>query len=212
MTGPRYVVLDLDDTIIATADASFAAAAAAAKRLGLVPPSRDAFTGGYRELPFRGCVERWFGPAVDFGEFSGLYWDAVRYRAIGDVPALVRELRAAGIPAGIVTNSTGDEAIRKLVWAGIAAELFDFVAGRPEGVDGVAPEKDLGRILAKHRIDPATAVHVSDNPVDFAPSVRAGLPFRGVLTGVWSRADFSAAGIPADKVHPDVHAAVRAAA
>jgi phosphoglycolate phosphatase-like HAD superfamily hydrolase len=212
VSGLRYVVFDLDDTLIGTADASFAAAGAAARRLGLTPPDRDAFDGGYRELPFQECVERWFGPGVDFADFNEKYWDAVDYRPIGDVPALVRELRSAGVPAGIVTNSTGTEAARKLASAGIDGELFDFVAGRPEGVTGVAPEKDLARILAARRIEPGTAVHLSDNPIDFAPSVRAGLPFRGVLTGVWSAADFAAAGIPADDVHPDVHAAVRAAA
>jgi phosphoglycolate phosphatase-like HAD superfamily hydrolase len=212
VTGLRYVVFDLDDTLIGTAAASFAAAAAAARRLGLTPPDREAFDRGYRELPFQECVERWFGPGVDFADFSASYWDAVRYRALGDVPALVRGLRSAGVPAGIVTNSTGTEAVAKLASAGIDGALFDFVAGRPDGVTGVPPEKDLAGLLGDRRIDPGTAVHVSDNPVDFAPSARAGLPFRGVLTGVWTAADFAAAGVPADEVHPDVHAAVRAAA
>lgn len=212
MSGLRFVVFDLDDTLIGTADASFAAAGAAAVRLDLTPPDRDAFDRGYRSLPFRGCVERWFGPGVDFANFSESYWDAVDYRAIGDVPALVAGLRSAGVPAGIVTNSTGTEAVRKLAAAGIDGGLFDFVAGRPDGVTGVAPEKDLAGILETRRIEPGTAVHVSDNPVDLAPSVRAGLPFRGVLTGVWTAADFAAAGVPAAEVHPDVHAAVRAVA
>ena len=93
--------------------------------------------------------------------------------------------------------------------AGIPAGLFDFVAGRPEGADGPAPDKDLARILGEHRIDPATAVHVSDNPADRAPSVRAGVPLRGVLTGVWTRADFTAAGVAPADVFADVHAALR---
>lgn len=206
--GAGFAVLDLDDTLVATAEASFAAWVAATGRLGLDPPGRDQFTAGYRDLPFRACVERWYGPAVDFGEFSAFYWDAVHYGPIGDVTGLVRGLRERGAGAGIVTNSTGPEAGRKLASAGIPAELFDFVAGRPEGADGPAPDKDLVRILAERRIDPATAVHVSDNPVDHAPSVRAGLPFRGVLTGVYTRADFAAAGVPEADVHADVHAAL----
>jgi phosphoglycolate phosphatase-like HAD superfamily hydrolase len=206
--GVRYAVLDLDDTLVATAEASFAAWVEATGRLGLDPPSRDQFVAGYRDLPFRACVERWYGPALDFGEFSAFYWDAVRYGPIGDVAGLVRGLRQRGIGAGIVTNSTGPEAGRKLASAGIPAEVFDFVAGRPEGADGVAPAKDLVRILGDRRVDPATAVHVSDNPADHAPSVRAGLPFRGVLTGVYTRADFAAAGVPDSDVYPDVHAAL----
>jgi phosphoglycolate phosphatase-like HAD superfamily hydrolase len=210
VSGARYVILDLDDTLIGTADASFAAAVAASGRLGLTRPSWDAFLSGYRGLPFRECVRRWFGPTVDFDEFSGHYWDAVRYRPIGDVPALVRELRDRGVPAGIVTNSTLPETALKLASAGLAGELFDFVAGRAEA-PGAAPEKDLGRILRERRIDPATAVHVSDNPADSAPSVRAGLPFRGVLTGVYTAAEFTAAGVPPAAVHPDVHTALHTA-
>jgi phosphoglycolate phosphatase-like HAD superfamily hydrolase len=205
----RYAVLDLDDTLVATAEASFAAWVAATGGLGLEPPSRDAFVAGYRDLTFGQCVTRWYGTAVDFAEFSARYWDAVRYGPIGDVPALLRGLRARGIRAGIVTNSTGPEALRKLASAGIAAAAFDFVAGRPEGGSGEPPAKDLGRILGDRRIDPAAAVHVSDNPADFAPSVDAGLPFRGVRTGVYTAADFTAAGVPPADVHPDVHAALR---
>jgi phosphoglycolate phosphatase-like HAD superfamily hydrolase len=226
--GLRHVVLDLDDTIVATAAASLAAWIEATARLGLQPPDPELFVPGYRDLTFRACFRRWYGDGADFEEFGALYRDAVRYGPIGDVPALLRGLRDRGITAGVVTNSTGPEAARKLVSAGIPAELFDFVAGRPEGADGPAPDgpapdgpapdgpapdgpapdKDLVRILAAHRIDPATAVHVSDNPADHAPSVRAGVPFRGVLTGVWTGPDFAAAGVAPADVFPDVHAAL----
>src|SRR6185369_14213698 len=141
---PRYVILDLDDTLIGTAEASFAAAVAAAGRLGLARPSWEAFVRGYRDLPFPECVRLWFGPAADFDEFSRHYWDTVRYRPIGDIAALVRELRDRGIGAGIVTNSTGPEAVRKLASAGIAGELFEFVAGRSGDGSTAAPEKALG--------------------------------------------------------------------
>jgi phosphoglycolate phosphatase-like HAD superfamily hydrolase len=205
----RHVILDLDDTIIATAAASLAAWVAATGRLELRPPGREQFVPGYRDLTFRECFRRWYGDGADFAKFSALYRDEVRYRPIGDVAGLVHALRERGIRTGIVTNSTGPEAVRKLASAGLPAELFDFVAGRPEGADGPPPDKDLVRIAGEHRIDPATAVHVSDNPADHAPSVRAGVPFRGVLTGVWTRPDFTAAGVDPADVHPDVHAALR---
>ncbi|HST64898.1 MAG TPA: HAD hydrolase-like protein [Mycobacteriales bacterium] len=198
----RFVLFDLDDTLIATLEASFAAWAAAA---GPAAPDRAEFVAGYRSLTFPECVARWLGP-VDVEEFAAAYRAAVVYRPIGDVPGLVAALRERGIGAGIVTNSTGPEAARKLAAAGIDAGAFAFVVGRPE--DGSRmPVKDLGRILGDRGVDPATAVHLSDNPVDLAPSVAAGLPFRGVLTGAWARADFTAAGLDPADVHADVHAA-----
>lgn len=206
----RFAVLDLDDTLVATAAASFAGWVAATGRLGWEPPGRAAFVAGYRDLTFGECVTRWYGPAADVEEVRARYWDAVRYGPVGDIPALLRDLRGRGIAAGVVTNSTGPEALRKLASAGIAAEAFDFVAGRPEGGSGPAPAKDLVPILGGRGIDPATAVHVSDNPADLAPSVAAGIPFRGVLSGVYTLADFTAAGVPPADVHADVHAALGA--
>jgi beta-phosphoglucomutase-like phosphatase (HAD superfamily) len=210
--APGYVIFDLDDTLIGTRDASLAAWVEVAGRLGIIPPSRRSFDEGYRSWGFRSCFDRWFGPrtTIDFDQFSALYRDAVRYAPIGDIRTLIAELAYHGVPAGIVTNSTEIEAGRKLVSAGIPGRLFDFVAGRPEGRSGPAA-KDLGRILTARRIDPATALHISDNPADNAPSVHAGLHFRGVLTGVFSTADFDAGGVPRGDVHPDVHGAIRAA-
>jgi phosphoglycolate phosphatase-like HAD superfamily hydrolase len=207
------VIFDLDDTLIGTRDASLAAWVEVAGRLGITPPSRASFDEGYRTWAFRSCFDRWFGPraTIDFDDFSVLYRDAVRYASIGDIRTLIAELADRGVPAGIVTNSTEIEAGRKLSSAGIPGWLFDFVAGRPEGQSGPPATKDLGRILTARRIEPATALHISDNPADNGPSVHAGLPFRGVLTGVYSAADFDAAGVPRGGVHPDVHDAIRAA-
>ena len=191
----RRAILDLDDTLIATMEASYAAWVAVA---GPKAPDRDAFAAGYRSSTFPECVARWLGP-VDLAAFGAAYRDAVRYRAIGDIPGLVARLRA-----GIVTNSTAPEAARKLAAAGIDADLFDFVAARAENGSHT---KDLRRILTERGIDPAGAVHVSDNPVDLVPSVAAGVHFRGVLTGAWTLPDFVAAGVDPADVHADVHAA-----
>jgi phosphoglycolate phosphatase-like HAD superfamily hydrolase len=197
----RHAILDLDDTLIATMEASFAAWVAAA---GAAAPDRAAFADGYRTLTFAGCVARWLGP-VDLDAFAAAYREAVRYEPIGDVPGLVAGLGERGVRAGIVTNSTGPEAARKLAAAGIDAGLFDFVAAR--AADG-SHTKDLRRILAGRGVEPAGAVHVSDNPADLAPSAAAGVPFRGVLTGAWTRTDFVAAGVDPAAVHPDVHIAL----
>jgi len=109
-----------------------------------------------------------------------------------------------------VTNSLQQEARRKLASAAIPPNLLAFVAGRPEAAPAEAPPKDLIRILDSHRVDPRRAVYISDNPADFVASTRADLPFRGVLTGIFTLDDFVARNVPATDVYDDVHAAVAA--
>lgn len=203
-----HVVLDLDDTIVDTAGASFAAWRAVTADLGLEAPEKDDFAAAYRELSFRGCYDRWVAGTVGFDEVAARYRAAIAYEPIGDVTGLLHGLRDDGVTAGLVTNSFPDEALRKLADAGIPADALAYVVGRASDAWPI-PAKDLAGILRTHGVQPARAVHVSDNPADLAPSVAAGVPFLGVLTGVYTAADFAARGV-AD-VHPDVHSAVRAA-
>lgn len=206
-----YIVFDLDDTLVNTAVASFEAWTRSARALGIRSPTRTSFDEAYGKLSFRSCFETWFGPhpPIGFDEFSARYWNTVVYSPIGDVVALLSALRKRGIGAGIVTNSVQQEARRKIASAAIPPDLLAFVAGRTEAASGEAPPKDLVRILDSHRIDPRRAVHISDNPADFIASTRAGLPFRGVLTGIFSSGDFVTWNVPATDVYEDVHAAVR---
>jgi phosphoglycolate phosphatase-like HAD superfamily hydrolase len=208
LTAPGHVVFDLDDTLIDTAGASFAAWQQVTTDLGLQPPARDDFAAAYRELSFRGCHDRWVGARVGFEELAARYRAAIRYEPIGDVAGLLAQLAGYGTTAGLVTNSVRDEALRKLASAGIPADALAYVVARAPDAPWPLPAKDLTPVLGAHGIDPPRAVHVSDNPADLAPSVRAGVPFRGVLSGVYTPADFAAAGVPAADVHPDVHAAV----
>jgi phosphoglycolate phosphatase-like HAD superfamily hydrolase len=211
MTGLRHLLLDLDDTLIDTATASYRAWSQLAAATGIEAPSREAFDLGYRTLTFGECFDRWLAPAgrLRFDEFSARYWKAVRYRPIGDVPALVTSLRGRGLSVGIVTHSDGDEALVKLASAGIGAELFDYVQGRPDRCTQAPPAKDLAGLLRARGLPPRACAYVSDNPADAGASTEAGLGFRGVLTGVFTRADFAAAGVPDTHVQPDVHLAVR---
>lgn len=194
-----HVVLDLDDTLVDTAGASFAAWQRVTKDLGLEPPAHEEFTAAYRTLDFRGCHERW-APGEPLEEVTARYRAAIRYEPIGDVAGLLRRLAGGGVTAGLVTNSFRAEALRKLADAGIPADALAYVVARTSAAWPPAA-KDLGGVP-----DPARAVHVSDNPADLAPSVRAGIPFRGVLSGVYTEADHAAAGVTS--VFPDVHAAV----
>lgn len=208
-----YVVFDLDDTLVNTAAASFEAWNSSVRALGLHPPTRTSFDAAYGKLSFRSCFETWLGPhpPISFDEFSARYWRTVVYSPIGDVVALLSELRERGIGAGIVTNSLQREARWKIASAAIPANLLAFVAGRSEVASDEAPPKDLVRILGSHEVDPRSAVYISDNPADFVSSTRADLPFRGVLTGVFSPGDFMKWNVPATDVYDDVHVAVRSA-
>jgi phosphoglycolate phosphatase-like HAD superfamily hydrolase len=208
-----YVVFDLDDTLVNTAAASFDAWTRSTRALGIRPPTRTSFDEAYGKLSFRSCFETWLGPhpPVGFDEFATRYWDTVVYSPIGNVTALLSGLRERGIGTGIVTNSVQQEARLKIASAAIPPHLLAFVVGRRDAASDQAPPKDLIRILYSHRVDPRSAVYISDNPADFVTSTRANLPFRGVLTGIFSPHDFATWNVPTTNVYDDVHAAVRSA-
>lgn len=207
-TGPRWVLFDLDDTLVDTYGSCLRASRATARELGLPVPTADAFRGVYGRREFPECVAAWCGPG-HFTEFQRLYLRKVRYTAIGDVDALLGRLARAGTRTGLITNSMPEEAERKLSDAGVSGDRLGFVATPADAPHRKPDGRAFTAVLERHGIDPAHAVYISDHPADGRGARAAGLAFLGVLTGVWTAADFRAGGTGDASVRATVHDAVR---
>lgn len=204
----RWVLLDLDDTLVDTYRASFRAVQATARRLGLRTPTGDEFRRAYGRLTFRECVDLWCGPG-HFTAFDRLYRPAVRYSALGEVAGLLDRIGRTSLRAGLITNSPPDAARRKLHAVGVAPGLLDFVATAADLPVAKPDPAAFRSTLHDQRIDAAEAVYVSDFPGDGQGARAAGLAFLGVLTGPWTARAFREAGTAGEQVFATVHDALR---
>ncbi|HEX6077072.1 MAG TPA: HAD hydrolase-like protein [Micromonosporaceae bacterium] len=203
----RWVLFDLDDTLVDTRGACLRASTAVARELGLPAPTPEEFHRVYGRLGFAECVAAWCGPG-HFVEFDRLYLRRVRYAGIGDIGGLLERIRRLRIRTGLVTNSSAAEVNRKLIDAGTSPGRLDFVATPADLPAGKPDQVAFTSVLERHGIDPVEAVYVSDHPADGQGARAAGLHFRGVLTGMWTVADFRAGGTSDQYVFATVHHAV----
>ena len=108
-------------------------------------------------------------------------------RPAGDVPALFRALRAAGVPAAVVTTDHRRETEETLQLLGVAG-LVDYLLC---GDDGVTPKPAPDMLLHTCRqmgVEPVRAAMVGDTLGDLIMAERAGAGLRvGVLTGAGTR-------------------------
>jgi phosphoglycolate phosphatase-like HAD superfamily hydrolase len=202
------ILFDLDDTLIDTCTASFETCVASATALGLGPLDWDSFVHVYGNTSFQDCFAAWFGSPEGFQEFAALYRQTVRYHSIGDVQGMLLSLQARGVRLGIVTNSLECAARDKLRSADIPQWLFSFIAGRPRGCLNEFTPKPFGKLLGKYSVTARPAMYISDNPADAVVARRAGLTFKGVLTGVYREDDFCAFNVSLHYVYRNVHLAV----
>jgi len=206
-TALRWLLLDLDDTLVDTREACRRAGIAAARQLGLVVPTEREFHAVYGRRKFPECVAAWHGPG-HFSQFNRIYLREVRYPSIGDVSGLLRLARHQGLRTGVITNSSTDEADRKLRDAAVPVAELEFIS-TPADQPARKPDSfAFSAVMERHRIDPATALYVSDDPADGRGARGAGMAFRAVLTGIATAADFRSAGTAGHDVFDDVHHAV----
>ncbi|MDQ4105347.1 MAG: HAD family hydrolase [Actinomycetota bacterium] len=202
------ILFDLDDTLIDTCVASFKACVASAAALDLDPPDWHRFLHVYGSTSFQTCFATWFGTSEGFQDFAALYRRTVQYRSIGDIQGMLLSLQARGVRLGIVTNSLECAAKDKLRSADIPLRLFSFIVGRsPGSLDEFAP-KPFDKLLGTYCVNARSATYISDNPVDVVATRRAGLAFKGVLTGAYGKDDFRAFNVSLRCVYRNVHSAV----
>ena len=118
---------------------------------------------------------------------------------------LLAALKAAGIPAGVV--STKKSATLKAV---VAARGIGHLLCSVTGGDMVtAPKPDPQGLLAAIAalgLEPGQVLFCGDTVIDGETARRAGTHFCAVLNGTTTREDFETSGLPADYIADDLWA------
>jgi putative hydrolase of the HAD superfamily len=179
-----WLILDVDDTLVATFTTGFAKCVEVARSLGLRPPSEAAFAALYGRMEFDECVRR-LHPRADLREYHAAY-DALAGRfppePLCDGHAIVAAALRTGMRCGILTNGPAVKTTRKLRACGMDPSAFDFViSGDTAAVRKPHPASFTA--LSAYGIDPDMAWYVSDSAVEWRAAESVGLRSVGVLTG-----------------------------
>ncbi len=193
----RTALFDLDGTLIDHFGAIHHCHGYTMEKLGLPAPTIGqvrAAVGGGIELAIRRLV----GPER-MAEALALYlphWNATMLDDVAVLPGareLLEALRAAGIPAAVLTNKRADSSRRVCEHLGLTPLLARvFGAG---DTPWLKPEPGFtAHALAQLGAEAATTCLVGDSPFDLQTAQKAGLAFFGVATGTHSAEELRAAG------------------
>ena len=102
------------------------------------------------------------------------------------VPALLRDLKAAGKELLVATSKPEDMAVQVLEHFGLA-QYFERICGAPSSAPDSTRKADVVRRALSGAADPSRAVMVGDRRHDVAGAKENGLPCIGVLYGYGGR-------------------------
>ena len=109
------------------------------------------------------------------------------------VPALLRDLKAAGKELLVATSKPEAMAVQVLEHFGLA-QYFEQICGAPSSAPDSARKADVVRRALGGAADPSRAVMVGDRRHDVEGARENGLPCIGVLYGYGGREELEAAG------------------
>lgn len=202
---PTCLLLDLDGTLVDSADGITASVAATLTVIGVPVPDTDtlrSFVGPPMHLTFRevlGLDEPTAEHALRLYRADYAEKRALNSRVYDGVPGLLETLAAAGFPMGVATSKVEDQAERIAEHHGLAAHLVT-VCGTSDA-EGRATKRDVIREclrrMREHGVDVSRPLMVGDRGYDVLSAAAEGIPAVRVLWGY---------GTPAESV--DAHATV----
>jgi HAD superfamily hydrolase (TIGR01549 family) len=207
MIGNAHVVIfDCDDTVIATAKSRWKVLIATARSFG-VALTEDTIHDAWG-TPFDRLI-RSIVPTIDYDEFVTRYRAAMRTSRAEPTPGareLLAHLAARSTRMEIVTSSSRDLITQDLD----DLDLTTYFA-RIYGHEETAFHKPDPRVLdvvienlTRRGHELSELVYIGDSVRDFQVAAAQFVEFVAVLSGIESVADFTAAGLPRDRIVDDL--------
>lgn len=200
MTGGAWsaVLFDLDGTLADTVELILRCFRHTFRvHRGSVPPD-EAFRAGIG-MPLRDQLRAFTDDPEEVERMAATY--AAHQRTLHDdlvtpyagAVEVVRALREAAVPVGVVTSKRHGMAVRTLERCGFAG-LYDVLVGADDAVQGKPHPEPVLLALDRLGVDGAAgrALMVGDSPFDLRAGRSAGTRTAGVLWGVFPRGALAA--------------------
>jgi len=181
MNRPRAILFDLDGVLVHSIEAWYLLVRATAAHFGQPDVTRQQFDAGWGqgidadlETFFVGCR------AQDIEDFYArhLLDHAQHIEVTGDAASTLRRLRAADIPAAIITNTPTDLARAILEWASLQHDVALVVGAEPHRRSKPAPDPILDA-CASLGVSPGDCWMIGDSRFDRLAAEAARCPFVG---------------------------------
>lgn len=207
------LLIDIDDTLIATHSNAFNKSLEVARLLGVTPPSREEFYSVYNRLPFEECIQR-LHPGVALDDYKACY-DSMQAdfpdRLLTDLH-LIEEMRKRVACMGILTNGPGKKTDRKLNALGINAKTRERLFACIFHSDNLRFRKPDPRCFDSAKeilLKSAEGItYIGDSLTDWRAARDAKISFIGVLTGTDTKDDFLREGASSDMIIPSVNSLI----
>lgn len=181
----RWLIVDVDDTLVDTCTIGWRKCVESARRLRLPVPSRRRFDDSYGTMTFDECVRR-LHPGTDLTAYRAVY-DALAEWApaepIGNIRFALERAGAAGFRIGVLTNGGETKTRKKLARLGLAEGDFEFVCHADNSLALKPDVESFRRLEHDFGVPPASSWYASDQGMDWRAAVQAGFGAIGIVTG-----------------------------
>lgn len=199
----RALLLDLDGTLIDSNDAHTDAWVEAFRQLGYTPDraavARAIGMGGDQLVAHLLDDEAEARDGDRLREASSAAFERIarrrRFRLFPGVEDLLVEAKRRDLRVAIATSASDEDLDLLAARSGVDLREHVHAVTNPAQVEESKPAPDVVQAaLARLDLAPEEGVFVGDTQHDAVAARRAGVPFVGVTTGVWSEEAFRSAG------------------
>ena len=205
----KYVIFDLDGTLLNTLDDLAAAGNFALEQLGFSPHEVEKykyFVGNgipkliEQILPMGSDRELCNKAREIFSEYySKHFMDKTRpYDGISD---MLRKLRSDGIKAGVATNK--DHSFSEKLVENFFGDTIQVVCGRQDGAPKKPDPFSVNYVVAQLYADKKATLYAGDSNVDMETAANAGIISCGVLWGFRTEKELRGSGANYIAANPD---------
>jgi FMN phosphatase YigB (HAD superfamily) len=180
----RWLVFDVDDTLVDTFGTALEKYRIIATRLGVpVPTAADLSASGYGVVPFDDCASRLL-PTISLTEIRSRYDKLaadVRPVPLSDLRPVLAAAAGSGWRVGIFTNGPASKTALKLTAAGVSATDVDSVLTSDDTPVRKPSPAAFRWLCGRLGISRRSGWYVSDAPADWLGCEEAGLNSVGVV-------------------------------